>query len=276
MPHESDIHEPNLKLHWERFTAHIDIDCQNAQKLLAPFTLDAIAEVLLLSEGCANTNYKISFCTSRPPVVVRIYVREKSPLEREICLHKLVLGIIPVPKFLYSDEQCNIFAYPYAIVEWIDGTLMREVILKGNERAIAECAFEAGVYLSKLRNIRFAAGGFFQKDLSIRPFALQEQYASYVHTMLDDEIVKTSLGTKLHQAVQQLVADNLDLMPEVSDTNLTHGDYDPANMLVRKSNGHWHIAAILDREFSFAGTYLLDIGLMLRYSHKLPKCRVIY
>ena len=59
---------------------------------------------------------------------------------------------------------------------------------------------------------------------------------------------------------------------EIEEANLTHADYDPANMLVKMVNGEYKIAAILDWEFSFAGTYLLDIGTMLRYAHKLPIC----
>ncbi len=41
---------------------------------------------------------------------------------------------------------------------------------------------------------------------------------------------------------------------------------------MKQVNNKWKIAAILDWEFAFAGTYLLDIGMMLRYSHKLPAC----
>jgi hypothetical protein len=39
-----------------------------------------------------------------------------------------------------------------------------------------------------------------------------------------------------------------------------------------KVNGSWQISRILDWEFAFAGTYFLDMGQMLRYSHKLPLC----
>ena len=41
---------------------------------------------------------------------------------------------------------------------------------------------------------------------------------------------------------------------------------------MKKIKEQWKIAAILDWEFAFVGTYLLDIGMMLRYSHKLPAC----
>jgi len=265
------MHEPILKLHWERLTTHVTIDREIAQALLAPFSKDVITDVQLLSLGCANTNYKIVLA-GQEPVVLRIYVREKSALEREIALHNLVLDKMPVPRFLYRDARCSIIAHPYAIIEWIDGILLRELIIKGDEQAIAECAFLAGVYLSKLKAIRFARGGFFQENLAVRPFAPEEHYEPYVRAMLDDEVVKASLGPKLHQHVRQFIENNCGLIPQENNANLSHGDYDPANILVKESKGHWHIAAILDWEFSFAGTYFLDIGTMLRYSHKLPRC----
>ena len=74
--------EPILKLHWERFKAHVDLDVKTAQHLISPFTKDSIAKLQLLSEGCANTNYKVSFNHDRQPIVIRIYMREKSALQQ--------------------------------------------------------------------------------------------------------------------------------------------------------------------------------------------------
>jgi hypothetical protein len=54
--------------------------------------------------------------------------------------------------------------------------------------------------------------------------------------------------------------------------SLGENSHDAANMLVKQINGEWKISAILDWEFAFAGTYLLDMGMMLPYSRKLPAC----
>lgn len=261
---------PILKSHWERFKAHVDLDITTAAKLLAPYTSDLIDKLVLLSEGCANTNYKVTFKSNRLPVVIRIYMREKSALPREIAIHKLVADKIPVPAHLYSNDQCIDYAYPYSIIEWVDGTLMRDIILNKNKEAIITCAYEAGLYLNIMRKIQFSHGGFFENGLIIRPFSNEEQYLPYVFNILKDKIVKESLGDNLLNAVFCLVNDNATLLPDENSANLTHADYDPANILVRQIDGKWKIAAILDWEFAFAGTYLLDIGMALRYSHKIP------
>jgi aminoglycoside phosphotransferase (APT) family kinase protein len=46
---------------------------------------------------------------------------------------------------------------------------------------------------------------------------------------------------------------------------LAHGDFNSPNILVRQEGGRWTVAAILDWEFAFAGSILVDIGNMLRY-----------
>ena len=264
--------EPLLKIHWERFKAHVALDIATAARLLAPYTTITIAKLTLLSEGCANTNYKVTFSNHDTPVVIRIYVREQSALAREAVLHHRVAPFIPVAKHLYTDDTCTHFPYAYAVMEWIDGKLMRDIILTQNEKAIADCAFDAGQYLNQLRSIRFAQGGFFEDNLRIRPFHPDEEYFPYVMMLLEDNIVRSSLGETLRKAVLQLVTENHFILPDINEANLTHSDYDPANMLAKQMGDTWKIAAILDWEFAFAGTYLLDIGLMLRYSHKLPDC----
>ena len=266
------MNEPILKMHWERFKAHVDLDVAIAVKLLLPFTESPIDQLFFLSEGCANTNYKVTFKNNRAPVVIRIYMREKSALRLEVDIHRLVENEIPVPKHFYSDDQCKIYEYPYAIMEWIDGTLMREVILSEDKKAISECAYEAGKYLNELRKIKFNQGGFFQENLRIRPFGKEEKYLPYVLNLLQDKGVRNDLDAHLHHDVSELVNTYSKLLPDENEANLTHADYDPANIMVKLVNGNWKIVAILDWEFSYAGTYLLDIGMMLRYSHKLPIC----
>jgi aminoglycoside phosphotransferase (APT) family kinase protein len=264
--------EPILKLHWERFKAHVDLDVRTITRLILPYCNNPIKSFSLLSEGCANTNYQVTFQNDRPPVVIRIYIRETSALRREVAIHQLVANTLPVPKYYYVDDSCQLYPYAYSIIEWVDGVLMREIILRKNEQIINACVFEAGQYLDVLRQIKFDQGGFFDKELTVRPFAQEEKYLPFMLNSLQDKVVKESLGPSLLDAVGTLVEKNALLLPNGNNANLTHGDYDPANIMVKNKKGAWKIVAILDWEFSFSGTYLLDMGLMLRYSHKLPAC----
>ena len=78
------MNDPILKSHWERFKAHVVLDLPTVKKLIAPYTSASIETIQWLSEGCANTNYKIIFTNQQPPVVLRIYTREKSALGQAV------------------------------------------------------------------------------------------------------------------------------------------------------------------------------------------------
>lgn len=263
-------HEPILKLDWERHKEHVNVDIHQAQELIKPFTSDTITRLSMLSEGCANTNIKVEFL-QRAPLVMRLYLREYESLAREVALHKLLANTLPIPELYYHDPSCELINHPYAILEFVAGELMRNVILTGDNKDIANCAFSAGVNLSHLRHIQFTHGGFFQTGLEIRPFSAEEEYLPFAQACLKKDNVQASLGLDLRTQLVNLINTNQTYLPDKDKANLTHADFDPANILVKRIDGQYRVSAILDWEFAFSGTYLLDIGMFLRYSHKLPK-----
>lgn len=185
--------QPVLKQNWERFSKPVEIMIYQAQALLEPWQSHSIQALELLSDGCANTNYKITFKNDIPPIVLRLYTREKSALAREFSIHELLKNKLPVPSFFYTNNDCELIPHPYALIEWIDGISMRNVILTGDEKSISECAFSAGVHLNQLRQIKFFKGGFFQNDMSIKPFEENEKYLDFCLEKLQDEKIRKCL-----------------------------------------------------------------------------------
>ena len=53
--------------------------------------------------------------------------------------------------------------------------------------------------------------------------------------------------------------------------SLTHGDFDPANILVDNINNKWQITGILDWELAYSSSIESDLSNMLRYSDFLPQ-----
>lgn len=261
-----------LKMNWERLTTHVDIEMKQLKRMIKPWSTNRIKSVSLLSEGCANTNYKIDFEDNMPAIVVRIYVRENSVLRREEELTKLLTNKLPIPILYYTDDSCELIKYPYAIFSFAEGTLMREILISNNEKAISECAYDAGLVLSNLIKIKYNEGGFFTENLSVRPFNHEEKYVPFLASLLESENVQGSLESQSLLSIRKLLTEFSSFIPDVNDANLTHGDFDPANILVNNVSGEWKVSAVLDWEFAFAGNYLLDVGMFLRYAHKLPGC----
>lgn len=256
-----------LKTDWERRQSPFSLDIPTVAKLLAPVTRDKIAQLHLCTEGLANTSYQIVFATSHPPLILRIYLRERSACQRELNLHALVKNHVTVARCFYADASCQFIPYAFAVMEWVDGMLMREVVLSGDLDSIHACAFAAGESLAKLREITFNRGGFFQEDLTITPFD-EENFCLH---LLKKPDLKMRLGEKLCETLVALIHENHALYPPENQVNLTHGDYDPANILVKKIDEKWQITAILDWEYALSCSYLLDMGTFLRYSHRLPE-----
>lgn len=260
-----------LKKDWERFAKPIPVDLNMAKRLLAPFIPDPIKNLERLSEGCVNSNYKVIFDSNHPPLVLRLYVRNKDALTIEIALQQR-LHNVPIAKIVYADSSCKLTPYPYALMEWVDGKLMRDVILSNNDTAIAECAFAAGKLLNRLRHISFNERGFFKPDLTIEPFNEETAYLAFTSKCLNDEVIIKELGMPLITSIQRYITTHAPLLDTIPSAHLTHADYDPTNMLVKKNNNKYEIVALLDWEFALSDSYLLDMGMFLRYRHRLPSC----
>jgi|SRR5579871_417858 len=259
-----------LKKQWERYKEHIGLSRKEIEAIIAPIISEQIFSIQLLAEGCANTNFKINF-RKHKPLVLRVYTRESSSLNRESDLYRLLEHRLPVPQFLFMDASQKTIEYPYAISSYVDGISMRDIVLSGNEKAIRECCLDAGWHLATLSRIKFKHGGFFEQGLNVRPFQPREEYFTYCMGLLSEAGLQKDLGEELLEEVQKLIKDNHDkYLPLADEANLTHSDYDPSNIKVAEVNGIWKITGILDWEFAYAGSYILDIALMLRYSHKLP------
>ena len=83
--------------------------------------------------------------------------------------------------------------------------------------------------------------------------------------------MKSAIGKELTNQLFSFTQEHICYFPEQNTENLTHADFDPSNMLVKKISNRYEVSAILDWEFAFSGTYLFDVGLFIRYSHRLPE-----
>lgn len=257
-----------LKIQWERYEEHINLSPVYLKSIIKLYISDEIVAIKPMTEGCANTNYKISF-KRHIPVVFRIYTRDSRAMGREADIFRVVHEHVPVPSIIALDDTKKHINYSFGIFTYIRGISMRELVLAGDEKIISACCIDAGRYLAALSNIRFPKQGFFEENLKIKYF--MNNYINYFMAQLEDRNIKRELGKNIINKLQKLIYENEKYLPDINQANLTHGDYDPANIKVGKIKNRWGVVGILDWEFAFSGSYYFDIGTMLRFSHKLPK-----
>lgn len=259
-----------LKKNWERRSASLILSEEEIEQAISSYSNQPIASCQLLSDGCANSNYKVIFSNS-DCVVFRVYTRDPDSLMREYHIHEMIQEKVPVPRFLFINTDQSIIPYPFAVLEFVEGRLFRDVIFEENHKVIEECAYDAGKILTKIASFQFDFPGFFESDLSLIPFENNQTYFDIILEFLGDENVVKSLGRSLTQRLTAFTHEHEYVLIDISKQHsLTHADYDPSNMLVKEEEGNWKIAAILDWEFAFSSTPSVDTGLMLRYAPQLP------
>jgi aminoglycoside phosphotransferase (APT) family kinase protein len=232
-----------------------------------------IVSAELLTAGHCNTNYKIQVSDLNDAFVLRIYVRNHEAIQKDWDIFHLVQESVPIPELLYADLHGAEYDKPYAIMKWVDGLLLSDVMAQEKSDDIVACGYDVGTVLARIGEHTFPKAGFFGPGLTVtEPFeGGSTSYLSGIEQYLAQERVRQQLGEVLFKQLEQFVNSNAEYLTEMAETpSLVHSDFKGINILVRQHSQRWKVAAVLDWEFAFAGTPLLDIGNMLRYEYLYP------
>ena len=217
--------------------------------------------------GCANINVLSRLNISDTPVILRVYLRDKESVYREQKTSSLLLKKLPVPEFYHVGEYDG---YTFAIIEYLPGQTLRDLLLKGKNPDISDIMFKVGRILGEIANIKFPSIGFFNKNLEVEKSITPDGFASFCFECLENNKVKAALPQEQREQIKNIFRVYKNLLPDEAEKNLVHADFDPANILVSEVNGEIEVSGILDWEFSFAGGALCDVANMLRYAHQMP------
>ena len=257
---------------WGRRHDLVTLEDEMIASMLQPvFPGRTVDTAELLTSGKCNTNYKISVSGLHEPVVLRLHVRDRASGQKECNLLHLVEERVPVPRILYTSVSNEQGGFPYTIMSWVDGILFSGVLTSQDETAIAACAHEIGITLANIGTYTFPQAGFFGPDLTIAEDLEDVDLLSYFEYFLFAGQSGHHLGAALTQRVWRFLKDHAAYFDTLKGArSLVHSDFKGFNILVRQVQGHWKVAGVLDWEFAFAGSPLVDIGNMLRYSHLHP------
>jgi aminoglycoside phosphotransferase (APT) family kinase protein len=221
-----------------------------------------------LTGGRANTNYRVKVAESSQLVVLRIYTRDPDACSRDAALFRLVRNSVPVPELLWADPSCSRFDWPYAVLRWVEHRPWAQAL--GD--APGDVGWAVGKTLASIGGHTFPRAGFLNADLAISHPATGEAvpFLDHMEQCLTSGAAD-QLGEPLATEVRSFVRRNAHyLPPEPRPAALVHGDFKEGNILLHWSHDAWHVAAVLDWEFAFAGPSIFDLSILLRHSHALP------
>ncbi|HEV2655255.1 MAG TPA: aminoglycoside phosphotransferase family protein [Ktedonobacteraceae bacterium] len=259
---------------WQRQHDFVMLDEATLNAMLQPaFPGKSIKSAELLTSGLCNTNYKIHLSDTVGAFVLRLYTRDRAACQKDYDLFNLVHERVPVPELLYVDAAGERYAMAYAVMRWVDGVLLSDIISAGDPAQMAACAYAAGTTLASIGSYTFPQAGFFGPGLNIaQPFdSGTAPFLAEIERSLFAGRAGERLGTALATRLWRFVLDNSNYL-EVAQkaTTLVHADFKGVNILVRQEQASWHVAAVLDWEFALASSPLIDIANMLRYDRLLP------
>lgn len=263
-----------MKSDWERRKALLEPSMAEIADMLRPACPGRRVEsVEPLPGGLVNTNCRVHLAGAREPLLLRIYARDPGACAREQAILDLVRDRLPVPRVFYAAPDGEGGDSPYAVMEWVDGVPLSDVVRGGDVPAVRQAALAAGRALAAIGSFQFGGRGFLSPDLSVALPLLMTPlgFVDILRGMVAGPAGET-LGAELAAGITACAerhAGHLEVIAE--DHSLVHSDYGPSNILVREQHGGWEVAAVLDWEFAFAGSPLFDIGNMLRGESALPE-----
>ncbi|MGA2811512.1 MAG: phosphotransferase [Candidatus Acidiferrum sp.] len=232
------------------------------------FPNSSVVEVTPLREGLRNANFRIKLNCVPDSIVIRVYQHDFSLCKKEIDVMRLIGSSVPVPELIHAEPNGWDNLPPFALFRHIEGISFRELKRAGDASAVAQAAHSVGETVAAIGRVTFRKSGWLAAGLSVVDphFETANQLASFI----DDCLESPSFRERVPLAVRKgISAFAWSLSPRLAElgpqTHLVHGDFGKRNIMVRRTEGCWKVAAILDWEFALSGTPLVDLGHFLRY-----------
>lgn len=259
-----------MKENWERTELPADLSIEEIEELVRPAADGRrVLSAARLGEGFSNTNYKLQLEGGHGPYVLRLYRRDSSVAEKELEIARRLHGKVPVPNMIHMDASCTRYKSPWALMEWKEGILLRDVLKSGDSQQRVQAAAEAlGKVLADIHAHTFPTAGFLGKSLEVaEPFAMEAE--AFLIFMKDSLFANRSgywLGEELAPSLWTFCQKHAHKLSDPEDIPvLVHSDFNGLNILIAQDGG---VSAVLDWEFAFAGSRLTDIANLLRYEQK--------
>jgi Ser/Thr protein kinase RdoA (MazF antagonist) len=227
-----------------------------------------------LSGGFSTTNILLEFADGDRCVLRLSSRHERLEMEADLLdylSHKA--PEVPAPKVLWRAPEhfpgeLGAFAMTY-----IEGHLLANI---EDSLSIAHCrdiCEQLAFVAARIHDLRFAQCGLLGPGPEVT-----ETFASYaagtagfMQSCLDNADLQRRLGADRCHRLHRRLSYRPDLHEPSVTHQLCHSDFNQKNLLIRRNaNGRHQLAAVLDWEFAFSGSSVIDIGNLLRFEHESP------
>lgn len=261
-----------MKEAWERTNKNVQVTDETIRYMVSRvFQGKRLINAERTETGLSSGTYKIQMEGAASPFLLRISGESADVASKEKAISEKLKGIVPVADYIYLDTSRNLTDYDWAILEWKEGVLLRDILKRGEKRKMAESAESVGEVLARIHSHTFDCSGFLAGDLTVSsPLHMGgEEFYSFISESLDRAAISQWLDTETIAKVRSYCILHRSLLSEIHESPvLVHSDFNGLNILMLDRPGGIEVSAVLDWEFAFSGRRYVDIGNILRYEHE--------
>ena len=231
----------------------------------------ALRSCTVLTGGLMHEMYRVELEGLEDPLVLRLYSGDAAACQKEVDLHHLVAGRVPVPEILYAATSEAAGMAPHVVMRWVKGLTFRQLKARHNPTEIAEAAYSIGETLAGIGSFEFPAPGRFGAGMTVAAPLLKPEHgaAKFVESCLDSPQTERRLDARLRDRVRDYIWRWAPAMAHLGEQRrLVHSDFGGPNLLVDRVDGRWRVSGVIDWEFAFSGPSLVDVGHMMRYERR--------
>ncbi|WBW96686.1 phosphotransferase family protein [Oceanirhabdus sp. W0125-5] len=242
----------------ERVNKVIEINLDIADKLIKLYKADyCVEKIERFAGGKSTSNYKVKIKDLDLELVLRVYPQKSAICEKEHTLSQKLKKVVPIPEMYYLNTDKMIIDKSYSIIEYLDGITLDEYIERNNKFP-ESLAREIGEKLALLHHTEYHKEGLLDNNLNLTD-ELPPILLWYKHFL--NGIAGSRLEESTKSKLIKFIENNNDLLIRMTKKFvLCHGDFRPANLLVKDNK----LVGILDWEFSLSAPCYFDIGQFTR------------
>jgi Ser/Thr protein kinase RdoA (MazF antagonist) len=238
------------------------------------FSSSPLRNSATLSGGFSNTNILLEFADGDRCVLRVSSQHERLKIEADLLDYlSHQAPELSVPKVLWRASghfpaRLGAFAMTY-----VEGHLLADIEDSLSAAACRDICEQLAFAAARIHDLRFTQCGLLGPGPRVA-----EVFASYaagtvgfMQSCLDNANLQRRAGADRCHRLHRCLTHRPDLHQPSVTHQLCHSDFNQKNFLIRRNaNGRHQLAAVLDWEFAFSGSSVIDIGNLLRFEHESP------
>lgn len=242
----------------KRFNLQTKIEKHEMNILIENMCKDfEVEEITLITEGLSTTNYKVRVKHQKQQYLVKLYPLNRLDNIIEYAFMSQLRGVINVPEIHIFDTSKTLIKYDYMIMDFIEGNTLSRYI-EEQMTFDSNLAHQLGSSLSKIHFTKFDRMGLLDKHHKIKKtlIPISELINFYQSTYAGSHLSVNSVKhLEFIDRKYKEILRNIDY-----DCVLSHGDFNPNNIIVDEMLNLWFI----DFEYSMSAPKYYDIGKLFR------------